>query len=746
MGSTAIRGTHTATHAERRGVGLACSRRSWCVGLVGIALTGLVVVQPHRWAPALSDAPRSTVTHRTVTPVPEVRSGLAAYRRLPLAFAQNLGLTDSRVRYLSRGAGSSIYFSKRRVTLALMRPAVADHGSGVAVQLRFAGASPRVRLAAGGSGQGRLNSLVGKRAEWRSGVPTFGRLAYREVWPGVDVVFRGVDGVLREEFRVRPGADVHAIRLAFVGADHIALGPRGRLLVETAAGSLVGTRPVAYQRVGGRRVAIESRYARRDSGGYGIAVGSGTRNGRRPLVIDSALVYSTFVGGASNDEGHGIAVDQDGAAYITGLTASPDYPTTPGAFRPTYNGGNADVFVTKLNPSGTGIVYSTFLGGSDSDSANGIAVDAGGHAYVTGATVSADYPTTPGAYDTTPNGDFDVFVTKLDPSGSALAYSTLLGGTGFETAASVAVDEGGRAYVTGSAGAGYPVTAGAFDSTADGGDAFVTELDATGSSLAYSTFLGGTNFESGDGIAVDSQHSAYATGFTHSSDYPTTPGAFDRTSSDGEAFVTKVEPSGAGLIYSTYLGGSDLESPNGIVVDGKRRAYITGITHSADFPTTAGVFDRTFNDSPSAEGGDAFVTRLAASGSTLSYSTFLGSPSFDTAFGIAVDRDARAFVTGFTGSRRFPTTPRAFDRHYNGGVADAFVTALDPSGGALAYSTFLGGSDFDQGLGIAVDGQGQPLVTGYTLSLNYPATRGTVDRTFNGEEDAFATKLTAPGR
>jgi hypothetical protein len=330
----------------------------------------------------------------------------------------------------------------------------------------------------------------------------------------------------------------------------------------------------------------------------------------------------------------------------------------------------------------------------------------------------------------------------IDPG---LDYSTYLGGTSFDDSSGIAVRDG-RAYVTGeTSSADYPTTTGAFDRTFNSTDAFVTKLNASGSTLAYSTFLGGGDLDQGSGIAVDGSDRAYVTGQTSSTDYPTTPGAFDRTFNDGgDVFVTKLNAAGSRLVYSTYLAGASIEFSAAIAVrDG--RAYVTGQTRSTDYPTTTGAFDRTFN------GGiaDAFVTKLNAAGSKLDYSTFLGGTEFDQGSGIAVDRSGRAYVTGETGSDEpgnpdFPTTAGAFDRAFNGGDIDAFVTKFNASGSALAYSTFLGGTNDDVGHDIAVR-DGRTYVTGFTFSTDYPTTTGAFDRTPNGFMDAFVTKLNASG-
>jgi hypothetical protein len=385
----------------------------------------------------------------------------------------------------------------------------------------------------------------------------------------------------------------------------------------------------------------------------------------------SALVYSTFLGGALSDDANGIAVDASGQAVVTGRTDSSNFPTSAGAHDPSHN-GSTDGFVTKLSADGTGLVYSTYIGGSGVDWGNGIALDSAGNAYVAGQTESASFPTTPGVLDTTLGGGGDAFVAKLDPAGTVL-FSTFLGGaSGGEVANALAVDFAGNAYLTGFAGLGFPTTAGAFDTSYNGGgDAYVAKLNPVGSALVYSTYLGTGGDDHGLGIAVDLDGNAYVTGRTNASTFPITAGAFDTTYNGGlnDAYVTKLNADGSALVYSTFLGGSGIDWGRAIAVDAVGNAYVAGLTDSSNFPTTAGAFDTTFNG-----GFDAYVTVLRPDGSGLAYSTFLGGEGTDQANGIAVAPGGDAYVTGST-DFTFPTTAGAFDTSGNGGI-DAWIAKL----------------------------------------------------------------------
>ena len=474
----------------------------------------------------------------------------------------------------------------------------------------------------------------------------------------------------------------------------------------------------------------------------------------RPLVIDPVLAYSTYLGGSLGNSGGGIAVDASGDVFVTGDTNSSDFPTTPGAFQTT-QGEEPNHFVSKLNSDGSALLYSTYLGGirrqsSCGGDANSIAVDASGNAYITGGDGAHDFPTTPGAFQTTLRGCLNAFVSKLNADGSALLYSTYLGGD-FDYGQGIAVDTAGNTYVTGTTRSHFPTTPGAFQTIIRGPyNAFVSKLNADGSALLYSTYLGGSAYDFGSGIAVDASGNAYVTGYTSSSHFPTTPGAFQTTFHGGpsyapfDAFVSKLNAPGSGLVYSTYLGGSDLDEGFGIAVDASGNGYVTGYTQSSDFPTTPGAFQTTYGGS-----GNGFISKLDAAGSALLYSTYIGGSSGDEAFGITVDSSLSAYVTGETFSADFPITPNALQRTFGGRYdhTDAFLSKLNATGSALLYSTYLGGSESDQGSRIAVDASSNAYVTGETFSTDFPITPGAFQTASSGF-DAFVAKISfadAPG-
>jgi hypothetical protein len=693
------------------------------------------------------------VNHKTAQPDAETKARVnAAYGQLPLSFEANVGQAAPQVDFISRGSGYTLFLTPREAVLALRTSRKTGGGESAATVLRMKFAGSEVEPRAAGQDQlpGKVNYLIGKdRKQWRTEISTYAKVAYQNLYPGVDLVYYGNQRQLEYDFVVHPGIDPNIIALSFEGAERVKVDAQGELVLTASGGEIRQRKPVIYQEVDGVRHEVAGGYKLGDNNTVGFQLAD--YDASKPLVIDPVLVYSTFLGGVNVDSGSDITVDAAGNAYVSGTTqqiAPSTFPTTAGAFDTTHN-GLQDAFVTKLNPTGSALVYSTFLGGSDLDSAGGIEVDTAGNAYVAGQTSSPDFPTTAGAFDTTHNGDRDVYAAKLNPTGSALVYSTFLGGIDADLGADIALDSSGNAYVTGNTvSANFPTTPGAFDTTLNPNerfDAFVTKLNAAGSALIYSTLLGGSSGTSGNAIAVDTAGNAYVTGATSSSDFPTTAGAFDTTyNTNQDAYVTKFNATGSALVYSTFLGSTANDSASSIDVDASDSAYVTGSTTSSNFPTTAGAFDTTFNGN-----FDVFVTKLNGTGSAPVYSTFLGDVDFDFAQDIVVDSSGSAYLTGLTSSPNFPTTFDAVDATYNGGLADAFVTKLDPSGSALAYSTFLGGSGTgqtsgvadDSGNGIAVDLLGNAYVAGSTRSADFPTTAGAFDTTFNGVEDAFVAKL-----
>ena len=664
-----------------------------------------------------------------------------------MVFERNQGQTDSRVDFLARGKGYGLFFSAGAAATLVMMDADNDQRAR-ALRMEFVGAD-RTRHGRGTDPlRSKVNYLMGReKAAWRTGIPTYERVTYSNVYPGIDVVYYGNHQQLEYDLVVHPGARTDTIALTFEGADRLSMDPAGNVAVAVDGRTLVQRRPVLYQESDGRHVPVDGKYAIARDGKH-VSIEVGDYDSTRELVIDPILVYSTYLGGSlvtgSFDVGVDVAADSTGI-YLTGHTISVDL-LPEGSTGYDRSMAGSDAYVIKLSPDGSNVIFATYLGGSSGESAHSIAVDADGAVYLTGATNSADFPVTPGAFDTTlpASGPLPCYVAKLNPDGGSLAFATYVEAAQCN---GIAVDGSGSPHVSGSTlAASFPVTAGAFDTTHNGNyDALVFKLTPDGTALVYSTFLGGSDNDFGRAVAVDSGGSAYVTGETISSNFPVTPGAFDTTSTHYDAFVVKLDPDGASLAYGTFLGGSFWDGGHGIAVDASGAAYVTGEASSFDFPTTPGAFDRTRGGI--LLGSDVFVAKLSADGAALIYATYIGGYGTDIADDIAVDAAGAAYVTGYElsdpGTEAFPVTPGAFDTSRNG-EDDVFVAKVAPDGGSLAYATFVGGTGDERATGVAVDALGNAYVTGWTLSSDFPVTPGAFSA-FHGLYDGFIVKLSASG-
>ncbi len=686
--------------------------------------------------------------------VPGKPQPLISYGKLSSTFESNQGQTDPRVKFISRGNGYTLFLAAEEAVLTLRRPSgtsnrptaptLAPEGEGaVALHMKLCDANSQASIRGIEEMPGKANYFIGNDPkQWRTNVPTYAKVEYQNVYPGIDLVYHGDHRQLEYDFVVSPGAEPERIGLEFKGVEKVEVEPGGDLILHLEAGVIRQPRPVVYQEVQGVRREVGGNYVLKGMGRIGFRLEAYDR--AQPLVIDPTLVYSTYLGGSSSGRsGNGIAVDSAGNAYVTGFTQSTDFPTTFGALQTSYR-GSGDAFVSKLNAAGSALVYSTYLGGSGTDYGFGIAVDKVGNAYVIGQTESTDFPVTSGAFQTKLGGSVDAFVSKLNAAGSALEYSTYLDGSDYAFGAGIAVDTAGNAYVTGAThSTDFPVTPGAIQATYGGGlwDVFVSKLNADGSALVYSTYLGGDGGSQaafgdvGWAIAVDATGNAYVTG-DGPPNFPTTAGAFQTSCHSGvlNAFVSKLNPAGSALIYSTYLGGSQWDWGDAIAVDAAGNAFVGGNANSADFPVTSGTSQTSYSG-----GEDGFITKLNATGSGLQYSTYLGGSGYEVIQGIVLDTAGNAYLTGVTYSADFPTTSNAFQTTYSGG-GDAYLSVLNPLGSALVYSTYLGGSGFDWSYGIALDPAGNAYVAGVTSSHDFPTTPGAF-RTSSGGEETFVSKF-----
>jgi hypothetical protein len=621
------------------------------------------------------------------------------FDRLPLAFEANQGQTDASVRYLSRGPGYALFLTPTEAVLRLR----GDKQLDAVLRMSVVGGDATAPMAAEAPQPGRSGYFHGRDpARWVTQAAHYGRVRQTGVYPGIDLVYYGQQRQLEYDFVVAPGHDPGRIVMAFAGARTRHVDAAGNLVLATAVGDVVQQRPRVYQMRQGRRVAVAGGYRLLADNRVGFRLGAYDRG--QPLVIDPVLAYSGTLGGASNDWLRGIAIDRAGNAYVAGETQSADFPVTGTQVKP---GGN-DIFVSKLNPAGTALYYSNYIGGTSADGAYAIAVDAAGSAYVTGETWSNDFPLL-GAVQTTYKFYSDAFVLKLGPTGT-LAYSTYLGGDGYDGGRGIAVNASGQAYVVGETeSSNFPTKLPRQPANGGSGyaDVFVTKL-ATNGTLLFSTYHGGSVDDIGTAIALDPSGNAYITGSTDSSNFPVLGAKQPARAWPPDAFVSKFRVSDGALLYSTYLGGDAEDRGNGIAVDRNGSAYVVGETGSNDFP----VQNARQPAPASVTSDEAFVTRYAPAGNAFNFSTYLGGTSGDIAYAVALDPAGNAYLTGHTNSNNFPVSA-ALQRTSGGDGYDAFLSKISATGAVLAYSSYLGnatGREF--GRSIAVDRRGHAFLGG----------------------------------
>ncbi|MCA1032798.1 SBBP repeat-containing protein [Bacillus timonensis] len=660
---------------------------------------------------------------------------LNSYGKIPLFFEENVGQTSEQVKYLSKNNRSTVFFKNNEVVSFLRKPLKKNEKSEVewstnVVRMKFLNAKHDSKIEGVDKQNGTVNYFKGNDDyNWNVDIPTYSKIRYKQIYPGINLIFYGNQRNHQFDFIIEPGYDFEKIAIEFEGIDSIDKDEYGKLELHFEGGSFVIHQPYIYQQYENEQKEIKGSFKIIGRNKIGFSLKE-QYDKKKQLVIDPVLDYSTFLGGSADDSGFGIAVDSAGNTYVTGSTRSSNFPTV-NAIDANIDGPE-DVFITKINSAGDAIVYSTYLGGSSNDFGQSIAVDSAGNAYITGSTTSSNFPTV-NAIDTSYNGNEDAFVTKINAAGNAIVYSTFLGGSSVDRGNSIVVDSTGNAYIAGATRSSNFPTQNAIDPSFNGDlDGFVTKINAAGNAIVYSTYLGGSSLDAANSIDIDSSGNAYITGQTRSSNFPTVNAIDPTFNGVQEAFVTKINAAGNAIVYSTFLGGSGNDAANGIAVDSSGNAYISGITSSSDFPTVNAI-DPSFNGV-----FDVFITKINAAGNAIVYSTYLGGSSEESSRDIAVDVAGNAYVTGRTNSSDFPVV-NAIDSCFNG-VADAFVTKINALGNAIVYSTFLGGNAFDQGHRIAVDNAGSVYVTGFTSSSDFP-TKNAIDPTYNGGVDAFVVKI-----
>jgi len=612
-----------------------------------------------------------------------------------VTFEENRGQLPDSVLYTARSNGSTLFLTKTEAVYVLpiangpegnapakgenpVDAAKAPH-TAYALRMSFGSQDTSPIVTAGRTAETRTNYFKGSDpAHWQTDVPHFGEVRYDNICDGVDMIWLGLEkGATRYDLVVKPGSDPGRIALTFEGAESLEIDTNGDLLIGTPAGVIRQARPFTYQEGDGLQRTVVTSGFRVDGRTVGFELGDYDHT--KPLIIDPTVTINN-------------------------------------------------------------LAFSTFLGSFGDDVAGDNSVDAMGNIYVTGRTTSVSFPTTSGTFDTSSNGAEDVFVTKMNPSGTGIIFSTFLGGTFFDEGRGLAVDATGNIYVAGTASNLFPTTAGAFDTTFNGGsDVFVTKLNSTGSTLLYSTYIGESAIDYANDLAIDAAGNAYIVVRTSDTvvDYPTTPGAFDTTFNGfDDVAVTKLNTAGSALVYSTFLGGSNIDNGTAIAVNTAGEAYVAGSTTDdvTDLQTTLGSYDTTHNGLT-----DYFVTRFSADGSSLIYSTFIGGSGIDNAAGLAIDGAGSAYVVG-AAAPGFPVTAGVVDT-VNLGGGEIGASKLSPDGSTLQYSTFIGGNQGENGNSVAVDPAGNAYITGGNFGGDYPVTAGAFDTTFNGANDAILTVL-----
>ncbi len=722
----------------------------------------------------------STLTLAGIQAAPGRRELLS---KLPLRFERNSGDREATVKYTARAPGLRLDLSEGENSLEWRDP-VNQHNA--RVRTRMVNARAGVRLEAEDRLSGAVNYFLGREQNWRTNVPGFGRIRYRGVYPGIDLVFHGEQGRLEYDFVLAPHADPRAIRLELAGQQSLHIDDDGELVIGTPAGEIRWKVPEVYQEIDGRRRATEGRFVIEGKKTVRFQVGGYDR--ARPLIIDPVLKYSTYIGAENNEAARGIALDGMGNIYVAGVSSSSDLETTSNAYQPNFAGLTAlnngqftgDGFVAKFSPAGA-LLYLTYLGGSADDGITAIAVDSAGNAYLTGGTNSTDFPTKNpyqaklGGTQTPALGSDDAFFAKLSPDGSTLLVSTYLGGNNNDIGLSIALDSTGNIYLCGATassnfptvnpvqpgfgGAGGEPIRHAYDTVPEWepGDAFIAKFNPTATQLLFSTYLGGFQDDAAFSIAVDSQGNAYVGGCTISQNFPYTTGAYQTVFGGeeaqnvffhmGDGFVAKYNTTTFTQVYSTFFGGVGDDCISGIAIDSTGAVYMTGSTSTPNWTASPGAVQPRYAGYytlPTQQVfqlfGDAFAAKLNPAGTKLDYFTYLGGSQNDGGMSIAIDSAGDAYILGFTDSVDFPLSANPMQSHLagDGGVSlylfygDAFLVVLNPTATQLLYSTYFGGNEDDRPMGIALDGAGNVYLAGNTVSTNFPVTAHAVQPHYGG--------------
>ncbi len=663
--------------------------------------------------------------------------GIHPFEPGAIHFVPNLGQLDPLVRYTVKTNRESIYFLKSEVWIALAGPVdlARDSGSrGPELRLSFHESNRTVQILGGSLMPARFNYCLGEDpSQWQTAVPSYASVVYREIYDHVDVTFSGTKGMLESIYTVKRGGDVDTISVALDGARWLRLDEEGNLVIETARGQLLETKPLAFQQTDQGRREVACRFtldpvAKR----YGFAL-DGPYDPEYALVIDPIIGFSSYLGGAASDSVAASAVNAKGELYLAGQTFSTDFPVESSLFP--NPAGKGDTFVSKLSADGTTLLYSTYLGGSEFDSASSIFVDENsGEVFLAGWTFSQNFPLVSPIRNMNSGGG-DGFIAQISTDGDSVNYATYLGGNDFDVITGIDVDVGGSIHVAGQTSSiDFPLQSALQPVLRGVSDAFVTRLAAGGQSLRYSTYLGGSDLDGAQAVEIDAAGRAYVTGFTSSLNFPTFNPFQERLAGNTDAFVLGLSADGSGFVFATYLGGSDDDTANALVVDNMGTAHVTGRTRSADFPVTANAFQSSNNGRL-----DAFLTSFSSAAPAVTRSTYLGGSGDDEANAISVDSNGDCYLAGSTTSVDFPVANAIQASAF--GLTDVFVTRFSSGGQTLIFSTYLGGTSDDTALGLSVDAMGNIYLSGETRSTDFPIVEPVQTAFGGGATDGFFVRI-----
>lgn len=653
------------------------------------------------------------------------------YGRLPLRFEKNIGQTNNNIDFISHNSDYALFLSPTKTIFAIKNQQNANNfsknpkinrrnpivESTTTLTMELIGANNNAKPIELDKLETKSNYLISNNQnEWQTNVENFSKVKYQNIYKGIDIVYYGNQKQLEYDLIVSPYINPDTISIAFPEAENLNIDSQGNLIINVNNKTINKKKPYIYQDIDGIKQEIAGNYIIKENNQISFNIGQYDTS--KPLVIDPTIGYSTYLGGTDSDFSNAIAIDKSGNTYIVGYTESVNFPTN-NPEQKSISGKN-DLFIAKLNPTGTSLIYSTYIGGSEDEFGNGISVDSNGNVYVAGYTFSKNFPIASPFQsqngNTTPDSGGDAFVVKLNPQGSALIYSTYLGGMGDDMATGIAVDSQSNVYITGiTDSVNFPVTNPIQGKSSGGFDAFVTKINAAGNSIGYSTYFGGSDNDFANAITIDKDNNVYIVGLTDSRNIPVTNALQPIIAGDSDGFIAKFDATGNSISFATYLGGSNFDVITSIAVDSASNVYVTGLTNSEDFSVVNPI------QKSNAGSLDVFVSKLNATGTSFVYSTYLGGADDEQANSIAVDAMNNVYIMGVTTSMDFPVANPT--QKSNAGGQDAFMTKINAAGNALTFSTYLGGTGNDTGISLAIDAKGSVFMTGVTNSMDFPMSK-----------------------